>query len=65
MSQFVSGSQWYYIDNQGFIKEFIIHSGLSPKSAEVLSRIHTVYSDRNEAYKALKEYNKMFNTFKE
>lgn len=63
MSQFTSGSQWYYIDNQGFIKDFIIHSGMSPKSAEVLAKVYTVYSDWNEAYKALEEYNKTFNTF--
>ena len=63
--KFESGSQWYYIDNQGFIKDFIIHSGLSPKSAEVLSKVHTLYSDWNEAYKALEEYNKVFTTFKE
>ncbi len=63
--KFEPHSQWYYIDNQGFIKDFIVHSGLSPKSAEVLSKVHTLYSDWNEAYKALEEYNKLFKTFKE
>ena len=63
--KFKSHSQWYYIDNQGFIKDFIVHSGLSPKSAEILSKVHTLYSDWNEAYKALEEYNKIFTTFKE
>ena len=55
--KFESHSQWYYIDNQGFIKES------SPKSAEVLSKVHTLYSDWNEAYKALEEYNKVFTTW--
>ena len=62
-SKFESGSQWYFIDKQGFIKSFTVHSGLSPKSAEVLSKVHTLYSDWNEAYKALEEYNKVFTTF--
>ena len=63
--KFESHSQWYYIDNKGFIEDFIIHSSLSPKSAEVLSKVHTLCSDWNEAYKALEEYNKFFTTFKE
>ena len=63
--KFESHSQWYYIDNKGTIKEFIVHSGLSPNAAEILARVHTVYSDWNEAYKALEEYNKIFTTFKE
>ena len=62
--KFKSGSQWYYIDNKGSIKDFIVHSGLSPSSAEVLSKVHTLYSDWNEVYKALEEYNKVFTTFK-
>ena len=62
--KFKSGSQWYYIDNKGSIKDFIVHSGLSPSSAEVLSKVHTLYSDCNEVYKALEEYNKVFTTFK-
>lgn len=57
--KFESQSQWYYIDNQGFISE------ASAKSAEVLSKVHTLYADWNEAYKALEEYNKFFTTFKE
>ena len=61
--KFESHSQWYYIDNKGFIKDFIVHSGLSPNAAEVLSKVHTLYSDWNEAYKALEEYNKVFTTF--
>ena len=65
VTKFESHSQWYYIDNQGFINDFIVHSSLSPKSAEVLSKVHTLYSDWNEAYKALEEYNKFFTTFKE
>ena len=63
--KFQSGSQWYYIDNKGFIQDFIVHSGLSPNAAEILASVHTVYSDWNEAYKALEEYNKIFTTFKE
>ena len=63
--KFEPHSQWYYIDNKGFIKDFIVHSGLSPKSAEVLSKVHTLYSDWDEAYRALEEYNKFFTTFKE
>ena len=57
-------SQYYYISN-GFIKDFIVHSGLSPNAAEILASVHTVYSDWNEAYKALENYNKVFTTFKE
>ena len=63
--KFESHSQWYYIDNQGFIKDFIVHSGLSSNAAEILASVHTVYSDWNEAYKALENYNKVFTTFKE
>ena len=53
------------IDNQGFIKDFIVNSESSAKLAEVLSKIHTLYSDWNQAYKALENYNKVFTTFKE
>ena len=63
--KFKSHSQWYYIDNKGFIQDFIVHSGLSPNAAEILASVHTVYSDWNEAYKALEEYNKIFTAFKE
>ena len=63
--KFEPHSQWYYINNQGFIKDFIVHLSLSPKSAKVLSKVHTLYSDWNEAHKALEEYNKVFTTFKE
>ena len=65
VTKFESHSQWYYINSKGFIEDFIVHSGLSPKSAEVLAKVHTLYSDWNEAYKALEEYNKIFTTFKE
>ena len=65
MSQFTSGSQWYYINSKGFIEDFIVNSGLSPSRAEILAGIYKVYSDWNEAYKALEEYNKVFTTFKE
>ena len=63
MSQFTSGSQWYYIDNQGFIKDFIVHSDSSAKSAEALAGIYTLYPDWNQAYEALEKYNKLFTTF--
>ena len=63
--KFESHSQWYYINSKGFIEDFIVHSGLSTKSAEILASVHTVYSDWNEAYKALENYNKIFTTFKE
>ena len=61
MPKFELHSQYYYIRN-GFIKDFI---GLSPSDAEILAGIYKVYSDWNEAYKALEEYNKIFTTFKE
>lgn len=61
--KFESGSQWYYIDHQGFIQDFIVHSGLSPNAAEILAGIYTVYSDWEQAYRALNEYNKTFTTF--
>lgn len=57
--------EWYYIDNTGFINDFIVHSESSAKSAEVLSKVYTLYSNWDEAYKALEEYNKLFKTFKE
>ena len=63
--KFESHSQWYYIDNKGTIKDFIVHSDLSQKCAEVLAKVYTMYSNWNEAYKALEEYNKVFTTFKE
>lgn len=61
--KFESGSQWYYIDHKGFIQDFIVHSGLSPSNAEILAGLYTVYSDWNQAYKALTKYNKTFTTF--
>lgn len=61
--KFEPGSQWHFIDNQGFIKSFAVNSGISPESAEVLAKVHTMYSDWHEAYKALEEYNKVFTTF--
>ena len=61
--KFESGSQWYYIDHQGFIQDFIVHSGLSPNAAEVLAGLYTVYSDWEQAYRALNNYNKNFTTF--
>lgn len=64
MSKFESGSHWYYIDNKGTIKDFIVHSGLSPESAEALAGIYTVYSDWSQAKEALDKYNKVFTTFK-
>ena len=63
--KFESHSQWYYIDNQGFIKDFIVHSGLSPNAAEILSGIYKVYSDWSQAKEALDKYNKVFTTFRE
>ena len=63
--KFEPHSQWYYINSKGFIEDFIVNSGLSPECAEALSKVHTLYSDWNEAYKALEEYNKVFTTFKE
>ena len=65
MSQFTSGSKWYYITPKGKIKEFIIHSGLSPQSAEVLASVHMVYEDWSKANEALVNYNKVFTSFKE
>ena len=64
MSQFTSGSQWYYITPKGKIREFIINSGLSPQSAEVLASVHVIYEDRSKANEALVNYNKVFNSFK-
>ena len=65
MSQFTSGSQWYYITPKGKIEKFIINSGLSPKSAEVLASVHVLYEDWSKANEALVNYNKVFNSFKE
>mgnify|MGYP006348046931 CR=1 FL=1 len=58
-------SQWYYINNKGFIEDFIVHSGLSPSNAEILAGIYKVYSDWSQAKEALDKYNKVFKTFKE
>jgi hypothetical protein len=63
--RFTSGSKWYYITPKGKIKEFIIHSGLSPQSAEVLASVHIVYSDWTQANEALTNYNKIFTSFKD
>ena len=63
--KFESHSQWYYIDNKGSIKDFIVHSGLSPSNAEILEGIYKVYSDWSQAKEALDKYNKVFTTFKE
>ena len=63
--KFESHSQWYYIDNKGTIKDFIVHSGLSPSNAEILEGIYKVYSDWSQAKEALDKYNKVFTTFKE
>ena len=65
MSQFKSGSQWYYITPKGKIREFIINSGMSPQSAEVLASVHVIYEDWSKANEALVNYNKVFNSFKE
>ena len=65
MSQFISGSTWYYITPKGKIREFIIRSGLSPQSAEVLASVHMIYEDWSKANEALVNYNKVFNSFKE
>ena len=64
MSQFKSGSTWYYITPKGKIKEFIINSGLSPQSAEVLASVHVVYKDWSKANEALVKYFIVFNSFK-
>ena len=63
--KFESGSQWYYIDNKGSIRDFIVHSGLSQSGAEALAGIYTVYSDWSQVKEALDKYNKVFTTFKE
>ena len=63
--KFESHSQWYYIDNKGSIKDFIVNSGLSQSGAEALAGIYTVYSDWSQAKEALDKYNKVFTTFKE
>ena len=64
-SKFEPYSEWYFIDNTGTIKDFIVHSGLSPSSAEILAGIYKVYSDWSQAKEALDKYNKVFTTFKE
>ena len=64
MSKFIPGSKWYYIDNKGIIKDFIINSGLSSKSAEILAGIYVVYPKWSQANEALENYNKLFITFK-
>ena len=63
--KFKPHSQWYYIDNKGSIKDFIVNSGLSQSGAEALAGIYTVYSDWSEVKEALDKYNKVFTTFKE
>ena len=65
MSQFTSGSQWYYITPKGKIRKFVINSGLPPQSAEVLASVHVIYEDWSKANEALVNYNKVFNSFKE
>ena len=65
VTKFESHSHWYYIDNKGTIKDFIVHSSLSPNAAEILAGIYTVYSNWSQAKEALDKYNKIFTTFKE
>ena len=65
VSKFESHSQWYYIDNKGTIKDFIVNSGSSSSSAEILAGIYKVYSDWSQAKEALDKYNKVFTTFRE
>lgn len=63
LEEFKSGTKWYYITTKGTVDSFIIHSGLSPKAAHTLSKVHRVYKTWEEANEAFKEYNKMFTTF--
>ena len=64
LADFVSKSKWYYITPAGTIDNFIVHSGLSPKSAYTLSKVHTLYRTWKEANQALTEYNSIFTTFR-
>ncbi len=63
--KFPSGSRWYYIDESGQINDFIIHSGLSPFAAFIMSKVRVLYSEWQEANQVLADYNACFNTFKE
>lgn len=61
--QFTSGSEWYFITPKGKVDSFIIHSGLSPSSAVVLSKVLVIYSTWEEANEALIQFNKVFTYF--
>jgi hypothetical protein len=62
--QFKSGSKWYFITPEGKVDSFTIHSGLSPASAVVLSKVLVVYPTWKEANEALIQFNKEFTYFK-
>ena len=64
MTEFTSKSKWYFITPEGVIDNFIVHSGLSPESAKVLSKIFVVYSTWEEANTALADFNRTFTYFK-
>ena len=61
--KFASRSKWYFITPQGKVDNFIIHSGLSPSAAEVLSKVLVLYSTWEEANEALTQFNKVFTYF--
>ena len=54
----------FYITPQGKIEEIQIHSGISPKNAQILAKVHVLYKTYEEAKEVLEEYNKAFTTFK-
>lgn len=64
IKNFPSQSTWYYINKDGTIKSFIVHSGLSPHSAYTLSKVFVLHKTFEEANNALKEFNNVFNIFK-
>ncbi len=61
--RFPSGSKWYFIDEIGKIDDFIIHSGVSPLGAFIMSKVRVLYTTHVEAEQALADFNDCFITF--
>lgn len=60
LKSFKTGKRFYIIKD-GKIQEHIVHSGISPRGAYILSKIYVMYDDWADASEALKNYKKHFN----
>lgn len=65
MQDFPSGKTFYYINPKGKIVELIIHSGVSPQSAFILSKAFVLFDTWSEANAVLIELKKTFTFYKD